>query len=68
MANLNQVNLNNLSQMELENLRHIVDSHQTMAGKLNEYSNRCQDAQVKQMFKDGAQSAKTTVQQLTNKL
>ncbi len=68
MANLNQINLSNLSQMELENLRHIIDSHQTMAGKLEEYSNRCQDAQLKQMFSEAAQSARTTAQQLTNKL
>lgn len=68
MANLNQVNLNNLSQIELQNLRHIIDEHQTMASKLSEYSNRCQDPQLKQMFKQAGQSAQTTVQQLTNKL
>lgn len=68
MANLNQVNLTNVSQQELQNLRHIIDEHQTMASKLDEYSNRCQDNQLKQMFKQAAQSAQTTVQQLTNKL
>lgn len=68
MANLNQVDLTNVSQQELQNLRHIIDEHQTMASKLNEYSNRCQDNQLKQMFKQAAQSAQTTVQQLTNKL
>ncbi|SKC54787.1 hypothetical protein [Maledivibacter halophilus] len=68
MANLNQVDLTNVSQQELQNLRHIIDEHQTMASKLNEYSNRCQDSQLKQMFKQAAQSAQTTVQQLTNKL
>jgi len=68
VANLNQVDLTNLSQMELENLRHIIDEHQTMASKLNEYSNRCQDNQLKQMFKQAAQSSQTTAQQLINKL
>ncbi|MDK2917615.1 MAG: hypothetical protein PWQ37_348 [Candidatus Petromonas sp.] len=68
MANLNQINLSNINQMELQNLRHIIDSHKTMAAKLNDYAARCQDSQIKQMFQQAAQSAQTTAQQLTNKL
>jgi len=68
MANLGQVDLNNLTQIELQNLRHIIDEHKTMAAKLSEYASRCNDQQVKQMFQQAAQSAQTTVQQLTNKL
>lgn len=68
LAQLNQVDLTNVSQQELQNLRHIIDSHKTMVAKLNDYASRCQDAQIKQMFTQAAQSAQTTVQQLTNKL
>ena len=68
MAHLNQVDLNNLSQQELQNLRHIIDGHKTMVAKLNDYASRCKDSQIKQMFSQAAQSAQTTVQQFTNKL
>ena len=68
MAHLNQVDLNNLSQQELQNLRHIIDGHKTMVAKLNDYASRCEDNQIKQMFSQAAQSAQTTVQQFTNKL
>ena len=68
LAQLNQVNLSNISQQELQNLRHIIDGHKTMSAKLNDYASKCQDNQIKQMFTQAAQSAQTTVQQLTNKL
>ena len=68
MALTNKLSLNQLTQMELENLREIISSHQLMTSKLNEYANQCQDSQIKQMFQNGAQSAQTTVQNLTNSL
>ena len=68
MALKNKLNLNQLTQIELENLREIVSSHQLMTTKLGEYANQCQDSQIKQMFQNGAQSAQTTVQNLTNSL
>ncbi|WP_432407314.1 hypothetical protein [Wukongibacter sp. M2B1] len=68
MAQLNQLDLTNLSQQELQNLRHIIDNHKTMAAKLNDYASMCQDNQIKQMFTQAATSAQTTVEQLTNKL
>lgn len=68
LAQLNQVDLSNVSQQELQSIRHIVDSHKIMVSKLNDYASKCQDSQIKQMFTQAAQSAQTTVQQLTNKL
>ena len=68
MAHLNQVDLTNLTQQELQNLRHIIDGHKTMVAKLSDYASRCEDRQVKEMFTQAAQSAKTTVDQLTNQL
>ena len=64
----NSLNLNKVNQMELQSIRHIASSHQLMQNKLNEYANQCQDQQIKQMFKQGAQSAGTTAQNLTNSL
>ncbi|MGF7060360.1 hypothetical protein [Brassicibacter mesophilus] len=64
----NPLNLNQINQMELQNLREIVGSHKLMATKLSEYANQCQDQQIKQMFTQAAQSAKTTAQNLTQSL
>ncbi len=64
----NTINLNTLTQMELQNIRHIVSGHQVMANKLWEYANECNDPQIKQMFQQGSQSAGTTVQNLINSL
>lgn len=58
----------NLNQQELQNLRHIISSHQIMAAKLNDYAKRCQDKQIKQLFQQAANSATNTVQRLTNSL
>ena len=68
MAQLTQIDLTNISQQELQNLRHLIDNHKTMVAKLSDYASKCQDTQIKQMFTQAAQSAQTTVQQLTNKL
>lgn len=64
----NTLNLNKLNQMELQNIRHITSGHQVMQTKLQEYSNQCQDQQIKQMLQQGSQSAGTTVKNLINSL
>lgn len=53
-----------LNQLELQNLRQLVGGHQTVAAKLNDYANQCQDAQVKQIFQQAATSAQNTTQKL----
>lgn len=53
-----------LTEMELQNIRHIAGSHKTMVPKLNQYANECQDPQIKQMFQQAAQSANQGVQKL----
>lgn len=50
--------------MELQNLRHLIGSHETAEKKLNQYSELAQDSQVKQMFQQSAQSASQTRQKL----
>lgn len=54
----------NLTQMELQNIRHLVGSHATAEKKLRFYAQQCQDAQLKQMFEQSAQSACDTRKKL----
>lgn len=53
-----------LNQLELQNLRHLIGSHQTAEKKLQFYAQQCQDPQVKQMFEQSAQSACDTKNKL----
>lgn len=50
----------NLTQMELQNLRHLISDHATSEKKLHFYASQCQDAQIKQFFEQCAQSAADT--------
>ncbi len=54
----------NLNQMELQNLRHLILSHETSAHKLVSYAQQCSDPQIKQMFQQSANSAETTKHKL----
>ena len=47
----------NLSELELQNLRHLIGGYDTTHCKLNEYASACEDKQVKQFFEKGAQTA-----------
>lgn len=53
-----------LNKLELQNLRHLIYSHETATQKLEMYAQQSMDPQVKQMFQQSAQSAKTTKQKL----
>lgn len=53
-----------LTHMELENLRHLIGSHDTAVQKLQDYANQCTDPQIKQMLQQSAQSAQSTKQKL----
>lgn len=53
-----------LNQVELQNLRHLIGAHDTSYQKLNEYANKCNDEQVKQMFTKAAQDALNGKQKL----
>lgn len=54
----------NLNQMELQNLRHLIGSHETAEKKLNFYAEQCNDPQIQQMFQQSAKSASQTRQKL----
>ncbi len=53
-----------LNQQELQNLRHLIGSHETSYQKLNTYAQQCTDPQIKQMFQQSAQDAQNTKQKL----
>ncbi|EEM03373.1 hypothetical protein bmyco0002_42100 [Bacillus pseudomycoides] len=54
----------NLTELELENLRHLIGGHATVANKLDQYAHQCTDPQLKQMLQQDAQAARNTKQQL----
>lgn len=54
----------NLSELDLQNLRHLIVSCETDYSKLSDYASQAQDQQVKQYFQKSAQSAKETKQTL----
>ena len=54
----------NLSQMELQNLRHFIGTASTCNAKLTTYANDAVDPQVKQLFTQAAQDSLNTKQTL----
>ena len=58
------VNMAQLNELELQNLRHLIGSHETAHQKLSTYAQQSQDAQIKQYFEKSAQDALNTKQQL----
>lgn len=54
----------NLTQVELQNLRHLIGAHETSYQKLNTYAAQCVDPQIKQLFTKSAQDALNTKQKL----
>ncbi len=53
-----------LTQVELQNLRHLIGGHDTSYQKLNNYAENCVDPQIKQLFTKSAQDALNTKQKL----
>lgn len=56
--------MQNLNHLELQNLRHLIGAHETVANKLNEYSQQCTDANLKEILKCDAQDAQNNRQKL----
>lgn len=54
----------NLNQLELQNLRHLIGAHGTIANKLDEYAKHCTDPQITQMLQRDAQEARTSKEKL----
>ncbi len=54
----------NLTQVELQNLRHLIGSYETSYQKLNVYASQAVDPQIKQIFTKSAQDTLNTKQKL----
>lgn len=54
----------NLTQVELQNLRHLIGAQDTTYQKLNTYAAQCVDPQIKQIFTKAAQESLNTKQKL----
>lgn len=57
-------NMSNLSEVELQNLRHLIGGFETSHCKLQEYASEAQNPEIKQFFAKGAKSAMENKQQL----
>ncbi len=56
--------MSNISELDLQNLRHLMGGFDTTHCKLQEYAKEAQDPQIKQFFQKSAQSAEDNKQQL----
>ena len=57
--------MSNISEMELQNLRHILLSCDVEKEKYKAYAEQCTDPNLKQFFQKESQGAETKKQQLT---
>jgi len=53
-----------LNQMELQNLRHLIGSHETAHKKLLAYSQQASDPKIKEMLERSARDALNTKERL----
>lgn len=54
----------NISELELQNLRHLIGGFDTTKSKMEDYASCTEDPQIRQFFEQGAQSAQKNKQQL----
>ena len=54
----------NLSELDLQNLRHLIGGFETTHCKMDAYAQQATDMEVKQFFQKSAQSAMQSKQQL----
>lgn len=56
--------MTNISELDLQNLRHLIGGFETNHCKMQGYAEQAQDPQIKQYFQKSAQSAMQGKQQL----
>ena len=54
----------NISELELQNLRHLIGGYDITRCKMEDYASATSDAKLKQFFENGAKDAKKNKQQL----
>lgn len=68
MALKSTINLQTITQQELNSVKEIAGAHLTMSSKFAAYANQVQDPQFKSMFQQASTDAKTTASNLINSL
>ena len=58
------IKMSEINQVELQNLRHLINVQDTSYQKLSSYASQCVDPQIKQMFTKAAQDTLNTKQKL----
>ncbi|MCM1100953.1 MAG: hypothetical protein NC398_06170 [Acetatifactor muris] len=56
--------MSNISELDLQNLRHLIGGFDTTHCKMQAYAGEAQDREIKQFFEKGAKSALENKQQL----
>jgi hypothetical protein len=56
--------MSHLNQLELQNLRHLIGAHGTIANKLDDMAKQCQDPQIVKILESDAQDARQNKQKL----
>ncbi|MBQ2801004.1 MAG: hypothetical protein IJF03_06415 [Lachnospiraceae bacterium] len=56
--------MSNISELDLQNLRHLIAGYETTHCKMNEYASAATDQTVRQFFAKSAQSAMESKNQL----
>ncbi len=56
--------MSELSELDVQNLRHLIGGSETCQAKFSAYAEQATDQQVKQYFQQAAQSAKENKHQL----
>ena len=56
--------MNDISELDLQNLRHLIGGFDTTHCKMEDYASQATDMEVKQFFQISAQSAINSKQQL----
>lgn len=56
--------MSNISELELQNLRHLIGGYDTTHCKMQEYAQNAQDTKIKQFFEQGAKNAMQNKQEL----
>lgn len=56
--------MSNISELDLQNLRHLIGGYDTTHCKMQAYAQEAKDPQIRQFFEKGAKSAMDNKQQL----
>lgn len=56
--------MTNISELELQNLRHLIGGYETTHCKMTAYAEEAQDKKIKQFFTQGAKNAMDNKQTL----